>query len=212
MIILTIDTETTGLPKRNNICPSQSHVFDSSRLLEFAYILYDTETDTKLSTYSELIYPNGFTVSATDIHGITAEMADNGIAIEELFDHLESIIDKFECIVSHNIDFDMRVLLSEVYRDNRESLYNALLSKKFLCTMVIGGNAFNDGKFISLSRLVDQLELDSFISHRALPDAEASLSCLIELKKLKETNKKIKFTNWEHNIKKYDNSKRLSGY
>jgi DNA polymerase III epsilon subunit-like protein len=201
MIILVIDCETTGLPKRNNAYPSQLHIFDSSRLLEFAYILYDTATGTKLSTWNKLICPDGFVVGATDIHGITIEMANTGICIEELFDHLESIIDKFECIVSHNIDFDIRVVLSEVYRYKRSALYDALLGKKFLCTMLIGSNAFNDGKYMSLSLLVDRLDLDSFVSHRALPDAEAALNCLIELKKLKETNKKIKFTDWKHDIK-----------
>jgi len=204
MIILVIDCETTGLPRKNNAYPSQYWMFDTSRLLEFAYILYDTTTNVKLSTYSNLICPDNFEVKATEIHGITKYMASTGVDIEELFDHLESIIDNFECIVSHNIDFDMRIVLSEVYRYNRQVLYDKLLSKKFLCTMTIGGNAFNDGKYIGLESLTIKLGLDSFVAHRALVDAEIALDCLVEMMKLKETNKKIKFTNWKHDIRKYD--------
>ncbi len=204
MLILVLDCETTGLPRKNNSYPSQYWMFDTSRLLEFAYIMYDTTTNVKLSTYSNLIYPDNFKVKATEIHGITTEMANTGIGIEELFDHLESIIDNFECIVSHNIDFDIRIILSEAYRYNRQMLYNKLLSKKFLCTMLIGGNAFNDGKFIGLESLAFTLGLDTFVAHRALIDAEIALNCLVEMMKLKNNNKKIKFTSWKHDIKKYE--------
>ena len=72
MIILVIDCETTGLPRRNNAYPSQYWMFDTSRLLEFAYIMYDTTTNVKLSTYSNLICPdklidriNGFSLRST---------------------------------------------------------------------------------------------------------------------------------------------------
>lgn len=207
MIILVIDCETTGLPRRNNAYPSQYWMFDTSRLLEFAYIMYDTTTNVKLSTYSNLICPDGFVVGATDIHGITTEMASTGIDIEELFDHLESIIDNFECIVSHNIAFDIRIVLSEAYRYNRQVLHDKLLNKKFLCTMLVGSTAFTNRKTISLASLVEHLGLDSFTGHRALVDTEVALNCILKLKELKQVDKKIKFTNWKHNIRKYEKQK-----
>ncbi len=111
MIILVIDCETTGLPRQNNSCPSRTYVYDTSRLLEFAYILYDTTKNIKISTYSTLIKPDNFIVGATKIHGITTEMANTGIPINELFDHLESIINDFECIISHNLEFDIKKII-----------------------------------------------------------------------------------------------------
>ena len=199
MKVFVCDCETTGLPRKRTACPSEIHLYDTSRLLEFAYIIYDTTTNTKISEYTNLIKPDNFEVRATHVHGITTKMAETGIPINQLFDDLELVIDQFECIVAHNINFDMRIILSEMYRYKRFKLHDMFLSKKLLCTMLTGAKAFTNKSTISLVDLTENLGLPPFIGHHSLVDSQAALDCLIAMKE-----KKIKFENWKHNISKIE--------
>lgn len=182
--MLIIDCETTGLP----FYPNYIENYDRCRLLEFAYILYDFNQRKELSRYSCLIKPDNFEVKATEIHGITTDMANTGINIDELFDHLEKIINDFHIIMAHNISFDIKVLLSETHRYNRINLFNKILDKKLLCTSKIGArfsnkkkiNGKNSGK-ITLDELQEFLQLEKINTHRALTDTEACLSCFLKM-------------------------------
>jgi DNA polymerase III epsilon subunit-like protein len=199
MKILVIKCVTTGLPKKVNPQPTDLQSFNSARLLEFACIKYDTTKDEELSSYQALIKPNGFPVASTHIHGITQEMANKGESIENILAQLKIELEDCSCLISHNIKFDIKILLSEIYRLDDTKLYNLILNKFLLCTMIIGTNLFEEDRFISLTKLASRLGIIQSQSYRA-SDANLVLKCLVELKKLKLLGKNVSFKPLNHSI------------
>ncbi len=180
MKVLVIDCATTGLFKWN-ADPTKPEGFDKSRLLEFAYILYDTKSKVESTSYTTLVKSEGFIIKGIEFHGISD--TSNGISMDELLDHLESIINDFECFVSHNIDFDMKIILSEIYRKGRFQLYNSFVNKH--------------GTKISITALLGLIGVDIVSSIKYPEDsvlylgliAIGSIAVGINLLKLKKDNK-----------------------
>lgn len=191
---LVIDCETTGLPKGGN--PRNTEDYENSRLLELGYVLYNPNTFEQLATYSKLVRPDDFVVRCTDIHGITQDMAyEEGVSIADVLDHLDRIMPTFGVVISHNIAFDIKILLSEMFRYGRFEMYNRFLSNRFMCTMAIGTQMMGQKRRVSLSRLMEHLNVTALQKHRALPDAQMCLDCLIEMKKRKESgNTSVRMT------------------
>lgn len=178
MKVLVIDCATTGLFKWN-ADPTKPKGFDKSRLLEFAYILYDTKSKVESTSYTTLVKSEGFIIKGIEFHGISD--TSNGISMDELLDHLESIVNDFECFVSHNIDFDMKIILSEIYRKGRFQLYNSFVNKHLLCTMKLGTTLSGNDRFISLANLAKLLDLSTSSDRRSMSNARIALDCLIKM-------------------------------
>ena len=164
--ILFIDVETIGLPItrgfNNYYNPSETGYYDSSRIIEIAYVIctYDGNV---IKEYSSLITPNNFTIENTAIHGITTKDAiEKGVSIENVLDDLNSDLDLVDRIVAHNIKFDINNILSECYRANKEYIIQNINSKSQICTMVMGKQFMNIVKF---PKLVD---LYSFIFNKTV--------------------------------------------
>jgi DNA polymerase III epsilon subunit-like protein len=140
---LILDTETTGLvPEKEGkyISPKKTKYYNNTRLVELAWIIADEKNEI-ISKTSIRIKPNGFEIpaKATSIHGITtAEALLTGIHLTQALDMLHKdllkIDETLECIVGHNIKFDLTVLMSEAHRIGNSSLYK-LLKKPAYCTM-----------------------------------------------------------------------------
>lgn len=181
-MFLIIDCETTGLPSTRTARPTDLDAYKSARIIEFAYVLYDSEVKEK---FEMLIKPDGFPVRGTEFHGITSDMlAEKGVPISELFAKLESI--EYDTIVSHNIDFDLRVLLSELHRYGKTELYKQISKKKTFCTMITGTAYMRQERYVSLVNLRKKLGLSGSQQHRALPDAIACLECFEKLRNYSE--------------------------
>ncbi len=106
--IIVMDVETNGLI-RGAVYP---------RIVQFSWGLYNTNGElVELKDY--IIKPNGWTMNGSDrCHGITQEraMAD-GVDINIVLNEYKNDIDN-KCLklVCHNINFDVKVVQSELAR------------------------------------------------------------------------------------------------
>lgn len=183
------DTETTGLPTSLSHPPHLLSQYDSSRVIELAYILVGGGRVVKRVSF--LIRPTGFVIpqQATVVHGITDDFArENGFPWSVVFDALEQDLVGVTALVAHNIRFDVTVLLSECYRAGRSDIADRLLwtlpgpdgaSRRMprRCTMLLGTES---GKlWPRLAVLYRTLcpALAETQRHRAVADTEMCLQC-----------------------------------
>lgn len=146
---LVIDTETTGLPAsfRFSAKPENISNWDSCRIVQIAWRVYDSTSCELLSSVSRVIKPEGFTIpdDASSIHGITTDFArQNGKKIIDALHELIESITRFEVerIVAHNTRFDVNVVLSELYRGELHDLAERWSSIRKYCTMLNNANKF----------------------------------------------------------------------
>lgn len=198
MRILIFDTETTGKIQKMNKYHKPS-VFESEfwpRIVEIAWKLVD---DTEVMEKSScLIKPENYVIpeDSIKIHKITQEMAiAEGIAIDTALSSFIEAVDAADIIVAHNIEFDLKVICSELVRLRRLSDVQTLQSKRNICTMLVGTsfcaipNSYGSYKWPSLSELYRTLHgTEMGEAHRALLDVEATAACLFKL----EEHKRVK--------------------
>jgi DNA polymerase III epsilon subunit-like protein len=189
MSTLIIDIETSGLPKRKgygqgNYDPKLIKYYENARIIELAYNIIDDENNI-LHSFDSLIIPDGFDITNTQFHGITSEECNmSGKLMTDVFEIISNDINKYnvKIIVSHNIAFDVNILLSECYR------YNNLLSKKIInckkiCTMLIGQKCMNLSKWPKLTHLYKYFYGNlPKQEHRAKSDMEYCMKCYIKIK------------------------------
>jgi len=118
MFVLVFDTETTGLPKTKVI--NESTVNSWPYIVQLSYLIYDTESN-KIIRISDNIakIPENVELSkeSIEIHGIDRKkMNEKGKPIVEILQEFLTIIDSIDLIVSHNIDFDINMIIVEIYR------------------------------------------------------------------------------------------------
>jgi len=185
-MFLIFDTETTGLPKRDNAPVSE--VDNWPRVVQIAWQLHDDNGD--LSEHNNLlIQPDGFEVpySAEKIHGISTERArKHGLPLVEALQQFNESVLKSTFLVGHNIRFDINALGAEFIRSG---VATEFLEKKQVCTMrsstdhlkLPGGRG---GKFKppKLMELYELLFEEQFMeAHNAAADVEATARCFFEL-------------------------------
>jgi len=112
-MILIFDTETTGLlPKRpNDTIPY---------ITQLSFIVYDTKLETIRSSFNSYIrLPNEIKIPqiVTEITGITNEICKTGIPIQEALGILFHASTLGECIIAHNIEFDIAIVNYEIQRN-----------------------------------------------------------------------------------------------
>ena len=142
------DLETTGLPRRGRnrkLNYKDLTSFDGCRIVSISWILTHDEDDEKnviLDKSNYYVKPEGFDIpqSSTNVHGLTLEMLnEKGISIHTIFHELLNMFSvKYNIteIISHNIDFDLNVLKSELYRYNNISLLEKIENARTYCTML----------------------------------------------------------------------------
>lgn len=129
MKILFFDTETTGLISKT--------VFPY--IVQFSYIVYDTETSSIILKYDEIIkLPPTIEIpeESTNIHHITTEMSKNSTV--EILDCLKEFIancKEVDLIVGHNLLFDNQMVIGELKRHQGDEYITLFTSMKFYCTM-----------------------------------------------------------------------------
>jgi len=183
---LIFDTETTGLPKRDNA--SVSEVDNWPRVVQIAWQLHDGKGDL-LEHQNFLIRPDGFEIpySAEKIHGISTEKAKKyGLSLADALEKFNESVEKSTLLIGHNIRFDINALGAEFIRSG---INTGFLQKKQVCTMrsstdflkLPGGRG---GKFKppKLIELYEALFEEQFMeAHNAAADVEATARCLFEL-------------------------------
>lgn len=184
--ILFFDTETTGLPQNYN-----APINDTSnwpRLVQLSWIVAE-EDGTIIRERDYIIKPEGFIIpkDSSDVHGITTERASNeGVGLYDVLDEFLKDLNTSDYIVGHNIDFDVKVVCCELYRNN---VNNALYSKRRICTMksttdlckIPGKYGY---KYPKLQELYKKLFNRNFVdAHNSAADVKATFECYLELKK-----------------------------
>ena len=185
-MFLIFDTETTGLPKRDNAPVSE--VDNWPRVVQVAWQLHD-ETGEIMEHHNLLIIPDGFEIpySAEKVHKISTEKArKHGVPLEEALQKFNESVEKASFLVGHNIRFDMNALGAEFIR---AGVVSRFLEEKQVCTMwsstdhmkLPGGRG---GKFKppKLMELYEYLFEEQFPeAHNASADVEATARCFFEL-------------------------------
>ena len=178
--VMVLDTETTGFPSSRN--PQELDKFNSARLIELGYIIFD-KSGKDIKKYDNLIIPDNFVITNTFIHGIKQENAlKNGKNINEVLDQLTLDLKNVDGIICHNISFDMAIILSEAYRANNLELVKLINEKLHICSMAIGKKFMKNDKNPKLIELYKFLFNKDFIQdHRALSDCVACSECYFSM-------------------------------
>lgn len=134
--IFVFDTETTGLPPRG-ANPLQYQAWDNCRIVQIAWHIYSR--DGKLEEKACYFVKPTFEIpaKATEIHGITQEMAETeGIPLWKMIKIVSEKLETVSHIVAHNLEFDLKVLMAEMARMGDLEGCQELEAKHRVCTML----------------------------------------------------------------------------
>lgn len=176
-MILIFDTETTGLPPyaakgRGLETPKNTEAWRDCRAVQIAWMVCDTCGGVwKERDY--IIKPKYFTIpeSSTRIHGISHEKAKaEGVKLETALSEFLEDMKNCDLLVGHNINFDIHVVLSELFRAGMECERIEEIPK--YCTML--ADCKKNEKWPKLSELYVRYfnKLPEMELHRALNDVE----------------------------------------
>jgi DNA polymerase III epsilon subunit-like protein len=175
---LFFDTETTGVD------------LGSSRIVELAWLVYSPDGK-KIKGKSYLIKPNGFKIpkESTKIHGIsTKEALKTGKNLKDVLVTFKHYVEKYNIsrIISHNIEFDINMIMNECKRTECYDFKEFVNSRKIKldCSMLKGQKFMKVDKYPKLEELYKHLfkkELNQ--DHRALSDTKACAKCYFKIKK-----------------------------
>jgi DNA polymerase III epsilon subunit-like protein len=206
--LLVLDTEWTGLPVTpgpigNMYSPHELWAYQSSRVIEIGWAVYDWKSGKMISSHSHLCLPQGkyeMNEKAQQMHGITRHMLENkGKKLEDVLDKLVRDMKTCKYLLGHNLASDTTVLHSEAHRVQHLQFITQLYHLKHLCSMqmymVEVGLKRVSGlpKWPSLGELCEYAncvqstdgesveDVHSICNHRALPDALATASAFFKL-------------------------------
>lgn len=116
--VIVVDCETNGLIKQRGVQPNTYNLDQFPRIVQMSWGLYtDDGTCKEIKDY--IIKPDGWAMNGSDrCHGITqARATTEGVDIVDVLKKYQYDIDN-HCsrIVCHNVDFDKRVIASELIR------------------------------------------------------------------------------------------------
>lgn len=209
-MILFFDTETTGTSSND-------------RVVQLAWLVLDSGFK-EVIAHDYIIYPDGFEIPVyvTKIHGISTERAcREGRSLGSVLDLFIKDVNNASYIVAHNLNFDLRMICSELNRINCD--INWPLKRRQICTMKSSrdfcalpkksGNGYKNPKLAELyEKLFDEGLLNA---HDALVDTRACARAFVELAKLNVINDPDGFSvsnsrrrkkNSENTNKKYNKS------
>lgn len=138
MKLLIFDTETSGLPQQKNSSVLSTHMWPY--IVQLAYILYDTITNTIIEYNDSLIKIDKnvyITPDSIAIHNITKDMCNkNGIDIKEALDKFNNVLLQADILIGHNLQFDKNMLIVEFIRNKITHNFNPKnIPKPSFCTM-----------------------------------------------------------------------------
>ena len=153
-----VDVETTG------------GAGESNRITEIGIVLLDGME--QVGQFHSLVDPGvPITPFVKNLTGITDEMVNGAPQFSKIAEEVAGMLEG-RIFVAHNVQFDCRMILTELKR----------CCVKFdpprLCTVKISRKFFPGLPSYSLHNLVKSLELPDFNHHRALADAMAAAEIL----------------------------------
>lgn len=161
---LFIDTETNGLPDMTNMkygdYPLYTKIkkYDTARVIQISFMLCD-ENLNELEMHDYVIKRENFEITNYQFHNITNEISDKGCNFNYVIDILMKTLEKCQYIVAHNINFDINVIKSELYRRDISNYIIDIDKLNQICTVkkfkfiVNAKNRYNRLKDPSLKEL-----------------------------------------------------------
>ena len=152
------DTETSGLPIRSKK-RKKDHInldnYVNARIVSISYLIID-DNNNIIEKKTYYIKPDNFEISkkSQEIHGLTPDyLNENGIDINKLFLKLDELFNNYNIdeIISHNINFDINILKSELFRYNENKLLELIKNIPTYCTMLKAKKKMNVSKWPKLS-------------------------------------------------------------
>jgi DNA polymerase III epsilon subunit-like protein len=189
--IMVYDTETNGLPKNWN--GSIEDTDNWPRLSQLSYQIHDVDGNL-IKTFNHYIKPEGWVFPNEEFFNKNSDININineGIELKDALN--EFISDRLICefAVCHNVNFDSKVIRSEMFRMDIKQEFESVK----ICTM---SNAFvtsfcglpkktgGFGKWPTLDELHNVLFKCSFEgAHNSSSDVAATTKCFFELLRLK---------------------------
>ncbi len=131
-MIMFLDTETNGFIK--DMKSPISHLYNFPRMTQLAYSLYNRDK-TLVSKYHTLIMPDGWEIPKEKFfienNHFTELNERYGKPVREVLEEFVEVLKGVDLMVAHNMDFDARIVGSEMYR-----LSIVSEKKKKFCTML----------------------------------------------------------------------------
>ena len=185
---IIFDTETTGIPERKGFNkyfhPSQIERYNSSRIVEIAYIILD-KNNNEVKNYTTIIKPDNFFIENSNIHNITQDKAEKeGICFKHMISLFYGDLKNCDTLIAHNLNFDINILLSECYRYGFKNIIDEINLKNQYCTMLKGKSILfeNDSKYPKLIELYNHIYSEQFNQiHNALDDCIKCQKCYLKL-------------------------------
>lgn len=126
MIVIVFDTETSGLIKDN----------DFPHILQLSYVVYNTSVNSIITIEDDYInVPDSINITpeSSNVHGISKDLCkEKGISIVDALNKFNRFMIMSDKVVGHNIEFDIRMVLAEAYRNNVNMVFDA---ENVFCTM-----------------------------------------------------------------------------
>ena len=184
-MFLIFDTETTGLPLRDN-APIEE-LENWPRIVQIAWQLHDRKGE--LTEVENLIIrPDGFNIpyAAEKVHGISMAMAEEkGIPVSEALEKFATALASSSYIIGHNVKFDLNITAAEFLRAGIHSRITELPS---VCTMELTrefckipgrGNKYKSPRLDELYRILFEESFSE--AHNASADVNATARAFFEL-------------------------------
>lgn len=194
---LIIDTETSGLPDATNMrwgeYPNYKALekYDGARIVQLSFIVTDKKYNS-LDLQDYVIKREGFNITNSEFHGITDKISDDGTEFDVAIQSFYEALKKVTHIIAHNVEFDINVIRSELFRRGKMDIMKELNKKILMCTMkhckniVKIVNSYGKYKFPSLK------EIYKFVFDRDMNNAHNSKYDVINLhaviKKMNDDN------------------------
>jgi len=116
------DTETTGIPTGARVVTlKRLAAWDTCRLVSIAIAVFNDD-HSENSRFTAVVKPDGFKVEATEVHGISHELAEaEGIPFIDAYNVFVGVFQLCPTVVGHNVSFDINVLKAECLRRNMDT-------------------------------------------------------------------------------------------
>jgi len=197
MKIIVFDTETSGLPKSKLISPNTIHLWPF--IVQFSYIIFDTDTNTILKSYDAIVKVKPYNVISEDsikFHGITQEISESkGINIDKVLVEFISDVANVDMMVAHNVEFDLNMIRVELLRleqgsalsnarfEEQTNLYCTMRESVDLCKIEKENSRGKYYKFPTLSELHKHLfDVEPKHLHNSFHDILCTIRCFIKMK------------------------------